>query len=134
MDPNAVGNGNAVGRGMRVLDGSRDRRRGTGSFGGELRPSYCNRWGLCDAALPKLLLAVLVCLCCSNRRILRHSAISSAFSRYIFVSSIHSHDAVTLTTNLTVHAACYVGVKPEFANGDVTGATFRASCVIISIM
>ena len=31
-----------VGRGMSVLDGSGDRRRGRGSFGGEFGASHCN--------------------------------------------------------------------------------------------
>ena len=47
-----------VGRGMGVLDGDGDRRRGRGNFGGEVEPveaSYCNQWGLCDAALLKSL-------------------------------------------------------------------------------
>jgi len=38
-----------VGRGMGVLDGGGDRRRGKGSFGGEFGASHCNQWGLCDA-------------------------------------------------------------------------------------
>jgi len=37
-----------------------DRRRGRGSFGDESGASNCNQWGLCDAALPKLLWAGLV--------------------------------------------------------------------------
>jgi len=41
-----------------LVDG--DRRRGRGSFGGELGASNCNQWGLCDAALPPLLWAGLV--------------------------------------------------------------------------
>jgi len=50
-----------VGRGIGVLDGDGDRRRGRGSFGGEFgRPIVTN--GDCDAALPNLLLAVLVTL------------------------------------------------------------------------
>jgi len=49
-----------VGRDMGVLDGSGDRRRERGSFGGEFGASHCNQWGLCDAALPKLLWAGLV--------------------------------------------------------------------------
>jgi len=60
VDPDAVGMVSGVGRGMGVLDGGRDRRRGRGSFGGEFRASHCNQWGLCDAALPKLLWAGLV--------------------------------------------------------------------------
>jgi len=52
-----VGTVSWVGRGMGVLDGSRDRQRGEGSFGGEFGTSRCNRWGLCDVALPKLLYA-----------------------------------------------------------------------------
>jgi len=39
-----------VGRGMGVLDGDGDRRRGRGSFVGEFGASHCNQWGLCDAA------------------------------------------------------------------------------------
>jgi len=46
-----------VGRGMGVLDKSDDRRRRWGSFGGESGASKCNLWGLCDAALSKLLWA-----------------------------------------------------------------------------
>jgi len=38
-----------VGRGMGVLDGGGDRRKGKGSFGGEFGASHCNQWGLCDA-------------------------------------------------------------------------------------
>jgi len=40
-----------VGRGMDVLDGGGDRRRGRGSlsFGGEFGASHCNQWGLWDA-------------------------------------------------------------------------------------
>ena len=33
-----------VGRGMGVLDGGADRRRGRGSFGGEFGASHCNQW------------------------------------------------------------------------------------------
>jgi len=44
-----------VGRVMGVLDGCRDLRRGRVSFGDEFGASHCNHWGLCDAALPKLL-------------------------------------------------------------------------------
>ena len=36
-----------VGRGMGVLDGSGDRRRGRGRFSGEFGASHCNQWGLC---------------------------------------------------------------------------------------
>ena len=43
-----------VGRWMGVLDGAGDRRRGIGSFGGEVGASHCNQRGLCDAALLKL--------------------------------------------------------------------------------
>jgi len=43
-----------------VLDGSGDRRRGRGSFGGKFGASHCNKWGLCDATFPKLLWAGLV--------------------------------------------------------------------------
>jgi len=50
----------AVGRGMGVLDGGGDRRRERDSFDGECGASHCNQWGLCDAALPKLLWARLV--------------------------------------------------------------------------
>jgi len=49
-----------VGRYMGVLDRGRDRRRRRGSFGGEFGASHCKQWGLCDAALPKLLWAGLV--------------------------------------------------------------------------
>ena len=49
-----------VGRGTGVLDGSGDRQRERGSFGGEFGASHCNQRGLCDAALPKLLWAGLV--------------------------------------------------------------------------
>ena len=38
-----------VGRGMGVLDGGGDRRRGKGSSGGKYGASHCNQWGLCDA-------------------------------------------------------------------------------------
>ena len=38
-----------VGRGTGVLDGGVDRRRKSGSFGGEFGASHCNQWGLCDA-------------------------------------------------------------------------------------
>ena len=44
-----------VGRGMGVLDGGGDRRRERDSFGGEVEASHCNQWGLCDAALLRLL-------------------------------------------------------------------------------
>jgi len=36
-----------VGRGMGVLDGGSDRRRGRGRFGGEFEASHCNQWELC---------------------------------------------------------------------------------------
>jgi len=49
-----------VGRGMGVLDSGGDHRRGRGSSGSEFGASHCNQWGLCDAALPKLLWAGLV--------------------------------------------------------------------------
>ena len=48
-----------VGRGMGVLDWGGDHRRGRGSFW-MTAVSHCNQWGLCDAALPKLLWAGLV--------------------------------------------------------------------------
>jgi len=38
-----------VGRGMGVLDGDDDRRRGRGIFVGEFGASHCNQWGFCDA-------------------------------------------------------------------------------------
>jgi len=34
--------------------------KGKERFWGELGPSHCNQWGLCDVALPKLLWTVLV--------------------------------------------------------------------------
>ena len=49
----------AVGQGIGVLDGGRDRRRGMGSFEGEFGASHCNQWGFCcivvreRRALPK---------------------------------------------------------------------------------
>jgi len=60
VDPDAVGMVSGVGRGMGVLDGGRDRRRGRGNFEGEFGASHGNQWGLCDAALPKLFWAGLV--------------------------------------------------------------------------
>jgi len=42
VDPDAVGMVSGVARGMGVLDGSRDHRRGRGSFGGEFGASHCN--------------------------------------------------------------------------------------------
>jgi len=59
MDPDAVGMVSGVGRGMGVLDGVVI-VEGKGHFGGGFDASHCNQWGLCDAALPKLLWAVLV--------------------------------------------------------------------------
>ena len=44
-----------VGRGMGVLDGTVNHRRGRGCFGGEFGASNCNQWGLCcesDALFP----------------------------------------------------------------------------------
>jgi len=39
-----------VGREMGVLDGSRGRRRGRGSFAGECGASHCNQWqGACNS-------------------------------------------------------------------------------------
>jgi len=58
--PDAVWDGEWVGRGMGVLDGGSNRRRGRGSFVGEFWASHCNQWGLCcivvreRRALPKL--------------------------------------------------------------------------------
>jgi len=49
-----------VGRGISVLDGGGDRQRWRSSFGVEFGASHCNQWGLCNAALPKLLWAGLV--------------------------------------------------------------------------
>jgi len=43
-----------IGRGMGVLDGVADRRRGRGSFGSEFGVSHCNEWGR-RRDLPKLL-------------------------------------------------------------------------------
>jgi len=47
----------AVCQRMGVLDGGGDHQRGRGSFGGEIGASHCNKWGLRDAALSKLLWA-----------------------------------------------------------------------------
>ena len=44
-----------VGRGMGVLDVGGDRQRGSGSFDGKFGASHCNQWGLCEAAVLKLL-------------------------------------------------------------------------------
>jgi len=46
-----------VGRGMGVLDRVVivEGEAGRGSFRGEVEASHCNQWGLCDAALLKLL-------------------------------------------------------------------------------
>jgi len=41
-----------IGRGMGVLHGGNDRRRGRGSFGGEFGASHCNQWGR-RCTLPK---------------------------------------------------------------------------------
>ena len=61
MDPDAVEIMSGVSRGMFVLYRGRDLQRGRSSFWDELGPpSHCNQWGLCDAAHPKLLWAVLV--------------------------------------------------------------------------
>ena len=43
-----------------VLDGSGDRRKGRGTFGGEFETFHCIQWARCNAALPKLLWAGLV--------------------------------------------------------------------------
>jgi len=51
VDPDAVGMVSGVGRGMGVLDGGRDRRRGRDCLGVNLgRPIV--KWGLFDVALP----------------------------------------------------------------------------------
>ena len=41
-----------VGRGMGVLDGGGDRRRGRESFGGKCGTSHCNLCGLCGVVIP----------------------------------------------------------------------------------
>ena len=56
----AFGMVSGVSRGMSVLDGGSDRRRERGSFGGEFVASYCNQWGLCDAAPLKLLWGLVI--------------------------------------------------------------------------
>ena len=51
-----------IGRGMGVLDRAGDCQRKRGSFGGEVEMSNCNQWGLCDAALLKLLRGLVMLL------------------------------------------------------------------------
>ena len=60
MDPDAVWNGEwgQLRDGCIRWDGWSS--KGRGSFGGEFGSSYCNQWGLCNAALPKMLWAGLV--------------------------------------------------------------------------
>jgi len=58
VDPDAVGMVNGVGRGIGVLDGVVI-VEGKGQSWDEFGASHCNHWGLCDAAIPKLLLAGL---------------------------------------------------------------------------
>jgi len=56
-----------VGRGMGVLDGGGDCRRGRAVLGVKFCASHCNQLVLCDAALPKSLWAVLaLCLRCKS--------------------------------------------------------------------
>ena len=66
-----------IGRGMGILDGGGDRRRGKGSFGGEFGASHCNQ---CDATLPKLLWARLVLMAthsvCRRKRLMPFRYIS----------------------------------------------------------
>ena len=53
-----------VGRGMDVLDGDGDRRRGRGEFAA----SHCNQWGLCDALFSTYFEDLLLLLLCSKRK------------------------------------------------------------------
>ena len=43
LDPDSVWVVSGIGRGMGVLDGGGDRRRGMGSFGGKCGESHCNQ-------------------------------------------------------------------------------------------
>jgi len=55
-----------VNRAICVLDGWLS-SKGRGSFGGEVEVPHCNHWGLCDAALLKLLWDLYSMLdCCSD--------------------------------------------------------------------
>ena len=103
-----------IGRGMGVLDGSRDRRMGRGSFGSKCGASHCNQWdslreGRRRAVLKWLWGGLVVYLIGEMKPTARRVADAYSLIGAIFIDRSHNRE------ELTTDAAETVPLTPNLA-------------------